>query len=142
MSKSGSKTRKDKVMERHARISRAPYRDMLSFFDYMHLPKSLQKFSQPFHKLAHSLVDELPHHPQKMIALQKLLEAKEASVRIAVASTLEQRDAMKLKIAAGYSEGKSVDEILAVIKKQYPDTHLSKDTIEEYIQLLQTEPEG
>ncbi|WP_219821523.1 hypothetical protein [Sneathiella aquimaris] len=130
------------IMKRHAKIRKAPYRDMLSFFDYGHLPTSLQQFSKPFHTLAHSLVDALPDHPQKMIALQRLLEAKDASVRIAVASSIENREQTKLKIAKGYGSGQSAEEIYAGLKKDNPDTKLKLEQVEEYILLLQGEAEA
>jgi hypothetical protein len=58
---------------------------ILTFFSYAHLPAYLQTVSKPFHDLAHALaVDTLPEHPQRAVALQRLLEAKDAAVRCAV----------------------------------------------------------
>lgn len=130
----------ESILQRHARIAKAPYKDMLSFFDFRHLPDVLQGVSRPFYKLAHSLVDELPNHSQKMIALQKLLEAKDAAVRIAVASTHSQRDRMKLMIAEGHHKGDGVDTILKNIQDKYPESKISPETVQEYVQLLQAEP--
>ncbi len=130
----------ESILQRHAQIAKAPYKDMLSFFDFRHLPEGLQGVSKPFYKLAHSLVEELPNHSQKMVALQKLLEAKDAAVRIAVASTHSQRDRMKFLIAEGCEKGDGVDEILASIHKKYPDSRISAGTIQEYIEILQAEP--
>lgn len=128
------------ILQRHAQIARAPYRDMLSFFDYRHLPELLQGVSKPFYKLAHSLVDELPNHSQKMVALQKLLEAKDAAVRIAVASTHSQRDKMKLMIAEGHDRGEGAAAILKNLQQKYPDSKITLETIQEYIEVLQVEP--
>lgn len=128
------------IHQRHAQIARAPYRDMLSFFDYRHLPELLQGVSKPFYKLAHSLVDELPNHSQKMVALQKLLEAKDAAVRIAVASTHSQRDKMKLMIAEGHDRGEGAAAILKNLQQKYPDSKITLETIQEYIEVLQIEP--
>lgn len=52
------------------------------WFAYGHLPAPLQKASEPFHFLANHLVATLPvGNPQLDVALQKLLEAKDAAVR-------------------------------------------------------------
>lgn len=128
------------ILQRHVQIAKAPYRDMLTFFDYRHLPEVLQGVSKPFYKLAHSLVDELPNHSQKMVALQKLLEAKDAAVRIAVASTHSQRDKMKLMIAEGQERGEDVATILKNLQKKYPESKISSETVQEYIDVLQAEP--
>ncbi len=128
------------ILRRHAQIAKAPYRDMLSFFDYRHLPEVLQGVSKPFHNLAHSLVDELPNHSQKMVALQKLLEAKDAAVRIAVASTHSQRDKMKLMIAEGYESGENASKILESLKEKFPESKISLATVQEYIDILQNTP--
>ncbi|MEH6402523.1 MAG: hypothetical protein V7750_04070 [Sneathiella sp.] len=131
----------DSILQRHAKISKAPYKDMLSFFDFRHLPESLQNVSKPFYKLAQSLVDELPSHPQKMVALQKLLEAKDSAVRIAVAKTHAQRDHIKLLIAEGYGKGEKTDAIFRTIKEKYPSTNITEEIILEYIELLQGDSE-
>ena len=131
----------ESILQRHAKISKAPYKDMLSFFDFRHLPESLQNVSKPFYKLAQSLVDELPSHPQKMVALQKLLEAKDSAVRIAVAKTHAQRDHIKLLIAEGYDRGDKTDVIYRAIKEKYASTNITEEIILEYIELLQQEPE-
>jgi hypothetical protein len=54
---------------------------LLQFFEYEHLPGSLQIVSKPFYDLAHSLVDGLPANPERTTALRKLLEAKDCAVR-------------------------------------------------------------
>lgn len=54
---------------------------MLQFFDYAHLPASLQEVSRPFNVMAYRLVENLPRNPERTVALRKLLEAKDAAVR-------------------------------------------------------------
>ena len=54
---------------------------ILRYFAYDHLPTHLQAVSQPFHLLAHMLVDTLPRNPERSVALRKLLEGKDAAVR-------------------------------------------------------------
>ena len=54
----------------------------LSDFAYGHLPENLQSVSKQFHVLAQNMVDLAPiNTDQHEIALQKLLEAKDAAVR-------------------------------------------------------------
>ncbi|MEU8968151.1 hypothetical protein AB0D11_02550 [Streptomyces monashensis] len=57
---------------------------VLRYFEYDHLPEHLQAFSQPFHGLAHGLVDHLPDGPELTAGLRKLLEAKDCIVRAAL----------------------------------------------------------
>lgn len=57
---------------------------LLKYFKYEHLPKELQKISKPFALVADGMVRSLPDNDQKNIALQKLLEAKDAAVRAAL----------------------------------------------------------
>ena len=55
---------------------------ILEYFEYKHLPDNLQSVSKQFHDLAHNLVDLMPARTdQQEVALQKLLEAKDAAVR-------------------------------------------------------------
>ena len=54
------------------------------WFDFDHLPLHLQPFSMPFAVLAQQLVDTLPDDPELVVSLRKLLEAKDASTRVAV----------------------------------------------------------
>ncbi len=57
---------------------------LLQFFAYEHLPPDLQKYSQPFGDLAQRLCNTLPRNPERTVALRKLLESKDASVRAAL----------------------------------------------------------
>lgn len=57
---------------------------LLRYFEYDHLPQQLQPFSEPFHALAHGLVDHLPDGPELTAGLRKLLEAKDCIVRAAL----------------------------------------------------------
>ena len=54
---------------------------ILRFFHYAHLPAVLQDRSKPFCDLARVLIDTTPRCPQRTIALNKLIEAKDAAVR-------------------------------------------------------------
>lgn len=55
--------------------------EMLRFFEFGHLPGTLQPVSQRFHELAHWMANELPDCAEKTVALRKLLESKDAAVR-------------------------------------------------------------
>ena len=54
------------------------------FFAYAHLPEHLQVVSKPFSELADAVL-LLPRNPERTVALRKLLEAKDAAVRAAIA---------------------------------------------------------
>lgn len=58
---------------------------ILQFFAYAHLPDRLQQVSIPFAELAEEIVGTLPRNPERTVALRKLLEAKDAAVRAALA---------------------------------------------------------
>jgi hypothetical protein len=55
------------------------------FFAYEHLPPHLRTVSAPFHALATHIVRTVPRNPERTVALRKLLEAKDAAVRAALA---------------------------------------------------------
>jgi hypothetical protein len=57
----------------------------MQFFSFEHLPPKLQDVSRPFGELAEKIVETLPRNPERTIALRKLLEAKDASVRALIA---------------------------------------------------------
>jgi hypothetical protein len=58
---------------------------LLRWFEYEHLPLTLQVVSQPFGDLAHRLVDGLPDGgPELAAGLRKLLEAKDCIVRASI----------------------------------------------------------
>jgi hypothetical protein len=54
---------------------------ILQFFAFDHLPERLQHVSRPFRDMAASMTDNLPRNPERIVALRKLLEAKDAAVR-------------------------------------------------------------
>lgn len=58
--------------------------EILKFFAYTHLPKHLQKFSEPYALLAYELVALLPDNAERATALRKLLESKDCAVRAAL----------------------------------------------------------
>jgi hypothetical protein len=58
-----------------------PREGILQFFAFAHLREDLQAVSQPFHTLAHHIVDTLPRNPERTVSLRKLLEAKDAAMR-------------------------------------------------------------
>lgn len=57
---------------------------MLRWFEFAHLPPSLQLISQPFGELAGMICARLDEGPERTVALRKLLEAKDAAVRAAL----------------------------------------------------------
>ena len=59
------------------------------FFAYQHLPEVLRAVSRPFCDLAEIIVDTLPRNPERTVALRKLLEAKDAAVRAALAKDVQ-----------------------------------------------------
>lgn len=63
-----------------------PTTHIRQFFEYNHLPEPLKEISKPFQKLALLCIEELPNNPERLTALRKLLEAKDAAVRAKIAS--------------------------------------------------------
>lgn len=57
---------------------------ILRYFKYDHLPPFLQDASKPFSELADHIVETTMNCDQRDVALQKLLEAKDAAVRAKV----------------------------------------------------------
>jgi hypothetical protein len=62
----------------------------LRYFAYAHLPLHLAIVSEPFAMLAHKIVEQLPHGPQRDLCLQKLLEAKDCAVRCALSMPADE----------------------------------------------------
>lgn len=58
--------------------------EVLRYYEYEHLPEPGRSISARFHKLAHELAAEALDVPQKTVALNKLLEARDAAVRAAL----------------------------------------------------------
>lgn len=56
----------------------------LKLFAWAHLPEHLQAVSRPFAMTAQRLVAHLPSNAERVVALRKLLEAKDAAVRAVV----------------------------------------------------------
>lgn len=54
---------------------------IMRFFEYAHLPESLQQISQPICELAHQMNARHPESAEKTAGLRKLLEAKDCFVR-------------------------------------------------------------
>lgn len=54
---------------------------MLQFFTWEHLPAHLASMSKEFASLANHLVSHAPRNPERVVALRKLLEAKDCAVR-------------------------------------------------------------
>ena len=59
-------------------------RTILRYFTYEHLPEHLQVVSRPLCDLAYTLALSVPHGPELMAGLRKLLEAKDCFVRAAM----------------------------------------------------------
>lgn len=62
-----------------------PIDHIMQFFAFEHLPMAMQAVSRPFSELAHRIADSLPRNAERTVALRKLLEAKDAAVRAAIA---------------------------------------------------------
>lgn len=58
---------------------------ILQFFAHAHLPPPLAAISAPFGALAENMAATLPSNPERLEALRKLLEGKDAAVRAFVA---------------------------------------------------------
>jgi hypothetical protein len=54
---------------------------IMVFFEYSHLPPHSQDVAKPFCELANRIPRMVKDGPQRSVALQKLLEAKDAAVR-------------------------------------------------------------
>jgi hypothetical protein len=57
---------------------------IMKFFQYAHLPPSLQGISRPFCDLATHIVSTIPRNAERTVSLRKLLESKDAAVRAAL----------------------------------------------------------
>ena len=62
---------------------------ILQFFATSHLPPHLQEMSCPFQDMALQMVKILPRNPERTVALRKLLEARDAAVRAALAVEMQ-----------------------------------------------------
>lgn len=58
---------------------------IMQFFGYAHLPPAMQEVSKPFCDLAQKVYETIASNPERSVALRKLLEAKDAAVRAAIA---------------------------------------------------------
>ncbi len=58
---------------------------LMQFFAYQHLPPHLQSVSMQFALVAQELVSNLPRNEMLVMALARLIEAKDAAVRAKVA---------------------------------------------------------
>ena len=74
----------DGITEQRGNPFAAQEDPVLQFFAYSHLPAHLQERSKPFGDLAQLVVDTLPRNPERTVALRKLLDAKDATVRAAI----------------------------------------------------------
>lgn len=64
--------------------SPSPSASLLSYFEYQHLPETLQEVSQACGKVALVMDALLPDSAEKTMGLRKLLEAKDCFVRAQV----------------------------------------------------------
>jgi hypothetical protein len=67
---------------------------LLSFFEFEHLPPALQAISAPCHDLAFDMATTLPDGPELSAGLRKLLEAKDAFVRQALVAERVTEDSV------------------------------------------------
>ena len=54
---------------------------MLKWFAFDHLPDDLQTYSEPFNTLATYIVQHVEPGPERTVALRKLLEGRDATLR-------------------------------------------------------------
>jgi len=54
---------------------------IMKYFEYAHLPETLQEVSKPIGELAKRMDETLPDCAEKSAGLRKLLEAKDCLVR-------------------------------------------------------------
>ena len=54
---------------------------MLKWFEYSHLPETLQPTSKLFYDVAKTIDNLVEPGPERTVAFRKLLEAKDAAVR-------------------------------------------------------------
>lgn len=59
--------------------------EKLGWLHVPHLPDHLLAVAQPFEKLAKTLIEQVPDHPQLTLCLQHLIDAKDCAVRAKVA---------------------------------------------------------
>jgi len=78
-------TMHDPSGQSQAAEARALPEHIIQFFVFAHLPAELREVSRPFGELADRIVATLPRNPERTVALRKLLEAKDAAVRAALA---------------------------------------------------------
>jgi hypothetical protein len=57
---------------------------LLQFFVSDHLPPAVQTISRPFDALAAQLVETCPPTAERTVTLRKLLESKDAAVRMVI----------------------------------------------------------
>jgi hypothetical protein len=72
---------KGKSMSPEAKQALRDIEPILQFFGFAHLRDDLKRISEPFHDMAHMLVEVLPRNPERTTALRKLLEAKDCAIR-------------------------------------------------------------
>jgi hypothetical protein len=58
---------------------------ILQFFEGEHLTHWKQEISNPFNELAYKIVANIPHNPERTVALRKLLESRDAALRACMA---------------------------------------------------------
>lgn len=63
------------------RREQMPIEHIMQFFAFAHLPPTLQEVSRPFGEMADRIVATIPRNPERTVALRKLLESKDATVR-------------------------------------------------------------
>ena len=67
------------------------------YFNWRHFPPHLAQVSEPFCAMAVRIVRELPECHERLVALRKLLEAKDAAMR---ACTLDPLHSVRYKDTA------------------------------------------
>lgn len=75
------RTTKEAEPQQPKRATSPPTDHIFQFFTSSHLQEPLRNVSRPFGDLAARIVETAPRNPERTVALRKLLEAKDATVR-------------------------------------------------------------
>jgi hypothetical protein len=88
--------------------------NLLSYFEFSHLPPHLQSVSKEFHTIAHLMVNRLTDSDEFRTGLRKLLEAKDCMVRAAMLNDTPKTPMMRVEVRADQTP----DEIGRAVAEQ------------------------
>lgn len=85
-------------------------KQITQFFAWRHLGDREQRIAKPFAELAYWIVRHMPHNPERMVALRKLLESRDAAMRVLLYRHPDHWDRRELIPDAPPELGELVDE--------------------------------